>query len=632
MINSMLHNYCTQLKAGCLLLLLICIALPRVQAQYRNEGLSFSENIKGDIAIFGNTLMNLVKPDGTVDITAMNGNSADGNSIYDNGAFGLANMQYTDIDGNSGFGAGTRNSSSAALILPSGVNTIKLARLYWGGRVLSSDFNITLPINQTIKIRKGSNGDYREYAATQFDKTIRNEGTDSSFYFYQAFADITDMVRQKRAGTYTVGNGPFSTGTGGDFGNYGGWSIVVVYENPALSFNSVRLYDGFQQVYNGGGVITTDITLTGLNVPSGVLSAGDAHMGIITWEGDAKYNGDKLSINNNFFSNALNPFDNIMNGTITKNGVNVTNKNPNYTDQMGIDIDQFDVGAGYGILPNASSVALQFETSQDQFFFGVISFVIKMKDPLIKITKTVTDANFNNLAEPSEVLTYTIKGTNTGAANANATILTDVLPSAITFVPNSLKVNYCPGITYGFKTDATGDDIADYNAVTKTVSFRIGNNATSTNGGTLEPGSSFEIEFKATASTSPKDGTNSIINIARLQAVSDAMEPFVDDATAMINFKNTLIINYKKIFIPNTFSPNNDGLNDDWKIPALAAYPLAEIKVYNRYGQLVFYNKGYTTQWDGKFNGFKQPSGAYTYIVDIKNGLPLYSGMVIIIR
>lgn len=632
MTNSTLHNYCTQLKAGCLLILLIGITLQSVKAQYRNLGLSFSENLKGDVALFGNTLMNLVKPDGTVDIIAMNGNSLDGNSNYDNGAFGHANMQYIDIDGNSGFGSGTRNSSSADLILPAGVNTIKLARLYWGGRVLSSDFDITLPANQTIKIRKGSNGGYREYSANQFDKTIRNAGTDYSFYFYQASTDITDMVRQKGAGTYTVGNGAFSAGTGGDFGNYGAWSIVVVYENPVLSFNSVRLYDGFQQVYNGGSATTADITLTGLNVPSGDLYAGDAHMGIITWEGDAKYNGDQLSINNNLFSNALNPFDNIMNGTITKNGVHVTSKNPNYTDQMGIDIDQFDVGTGYGIRKNASTINLQFSTNQDQFFFGVISFVIKMKDPLIKISKTVTDANFNNLAEPGEVLTYTLKGTNTGAANANAVVLTDTLPSTITYVPNSLKVNYCPGISNGYKTDITGDDIADYNAATKTVIFRMGNNATSINGGSLEPNTSFEVEFKATANVLPKDAANTIINLARLNAVSDAMEPFVDDATAIINFKNPLIINYKNIFIPNTFSPNNDGLNDYWKIPALAAYPLAEIRVYNRYGQMVFYNKGYTRQWDGKFNGLSQPVGAYTFTIDVKNGLRLYSGMVMIIR
>jgi hypothetical protein len=98
-------------------------------AQIRPFGFVYSENLKGGTALFGNTLMNAVNPNPVVDLTAMNGNSGDGNSIYDNGT---SDMQYADIDGNSGDGAGTRNSSSADLILPGGTNIIKLARLYWG--------------------------------------------------------------------------------------------------------------------------------------------------------------------------------------------------------------------------------------------------------------------------------------------------------------------------------------------------------------------------------------------------------------------------------------------------------------------------------------------------------------------
>lgn len=47
---------------------------------------------------------------------------------------------------------------------------------------------------------------------------------------------------------------------------------------------------------------------------------------------------------------------------------------------MGIDIDQFDVGTGYGIAPNATSVALQFGTIADKYFPGVFTFTVKMKD------------------------------------------------------------------------------------------------------------------------------------------------------------------------------------------------------------------------------------------------------------
>ena len=632
MIGYKITNHYTVFKIAGLLLLVIGMSSKKATGQFRNFAPAFSDNFKGDIAIFGNTLMNLVKENGTVDSVAMNGNSADGNSFYDNGSFGASNMQYADIDGNSGFGIETRNSSSADLMLPAGKNTIKLARLYWGGRVLTSDFNINVPANQTIKIRKGTTGGYREYNAAQFDKNVNNAGTPDEFYFYQAYADITEMVKQKGGGTYTVGNGAFSTGAGGDFGNYGGWSIVVVYENPALAFSSIRLYDGFQQVYIGGGATTTNITLTGLDIPSTPLNAADAQMGLISWEGDSRFNGDQLSINYYPVGNALNPVNNPMNGTITQNGVHVTTKKPNYTDQMGIDIDRFDVGTGYGILPNATEVSLQFGTNQDQYFSGVLSFVVRMKDPEINITKIVADSDGDNFGEPGEVLTYTIKGTNTGGGNANEMVLRDTLPSTITFLPNSLTVNFCPGVASGFKSDVMGDDIAEYDAAAKAVIFRLGNAATSTNGGSLAPGKSFEIEFKAIVNTPAAGQMFAVVNVARLKAISDAQQVFIDDATAVINLQEPEIINYQKIYIPKAFTPNNDGLNDYWKIPSLAAYPLAEVKIYNRFGRLMFFNKGYTMQWDGKLNGTNQPAGAYPYVVDLKNGDKLYTGTLVLYR
>lgn len=89
---------------------------------------------------------------------------------------------------------------------------------------------------------------------------------------------------------------------------------------------------------------------------------------------------------------------------------------------------------------------------------------------------------------------------------------------------------------------------------------------------------------------------------------------------------------YKAIYIPNAFSPNNDRLNDTWNIPSLTAFPLAEVKVYNRFGQLVFYGKGNTKEWDGRFKGSLQPVGAYSYTVDLKNGNKVLVGMVMIVK
>lgn len=502
------------------------------QAQTRAYSLVYSDNIKGGSTILGNTLMNIIT-NNKVDTLKMNDNRDNGNSSYGNDD---QDMEYIDIDGNTGNGKVTMNSSSADLILPAGVTTIKLARLYWGGRVKNWDFDLSINANRTVKIRKGTTDKYSDVTALGLDNTAIS-GT-FGFTEYQAYADITAFVKNNGAGTYEVGNVPLSTGSISNGGNHGGWSIVVVYENNNETYKSVRVYDGFQQVYSGGNSTISTVNLTGLNVPSGTMEAGDAKMGVVAWEGDANLTGDFLKINGNTFSNATNASDNPWNGTITDNGVHVTTKNPNYTNQMGIDIDVFNVGSGYGILPNASSVKLEFGTEQDQYYPGVFTFSIKMKDPTITLDKTVEDANKNHLAESGETLTYTLKGANSGVGSANSVIVSDTLPSTITYKPGTLKIISSPGISAGIQSDKAGDDFAEYiskNGV-NSVSFRIGTGATASKGGTLAAGETYEVQFQVTVNDPGKGKVvPSIMNIARVTSVSDAGVNFVDDGTAIIN-------------------------------------------------------------------------------------------------
>ena len=89
---------------------------------------------------------------------------------------------------------------------------------------------------------------------------------------------------------------------------------------------------------------------------------------------------------------------------------------------------------------------------------------------------------------------------------------------------------------------------------------------------------------------------------------------------------------YKKIIIPNAFSPNGDGINDTWLIEALNTYPESVTNVFNRYGQLVYRSAGYAKPWDGRYNGKNLPVGTYYYTIDRKNNFPILSGWVMIIR
>ncbi len=84
--------------------------------------------------------------------------------------------------------------------------------------------------------------------------------------------------------------------------------------------------------------------------------------------------------------------------------------------------------------------------------------------------------------------------------------------------------------------------------------------------------------------------------------------------------------------IPNTFTPNGDNINDTWEIKYLENFQNCTVNVFNRYGQKVFSSLGYPKAWDGKYHGITLPSGAYYYIIDLKNGTGVVSGSVMIIR
>gem|GEM_PF-1958752 len=83
--------------------------------------------------------------------------------------------------------------------------------------------------------------------------------------------------------------------------------------------------------------------------------------------------------------------------------------------------------------------------------------------------------------------------------------------------------------------------------------------------------------------------------------------------------------------IPNTFSPNGDGINDYWTIPELKNYPNAIVTIINRDGQTVF-EAGNFTRWDGRINGKPLPAGVFFYIVRTSADAEPYKGWLNLIR
>ena len=89
---------------------------------------------------------------------------------------------------------------------------------------------------------------------------------------------------------------------------------------------------------------------------------------------------------------------------------------------------------------------------------------------------------------------------------------------------------------------------------------------------------------------------------------------------------------YKKIIAPNAFSPNADGINDTWIVKGLDSYPEATVRIFNRYGLIVFFTRSVEKVWDGNYNAKPLPVGVYYYQIDLHIGQPILSGSILMIR
>jgi gliding motility-associated-like protein len=84
--------------------------------------------------------------------------------------------------------------------------------------------------------------------------------------------------------------------------------------------------------------------------------------------------------------------------------------------------------------------------------------------------------------------------------------------------------------------------------------------------------------------------------------------------------------------IPDAFTPNDDGTNDSWDIENLEMFPFAEVRVFNRWGQLLYLNKNHNNDnWDGTFNGKFVPTGSYLYVIQTYTTAEPVTGIVSVV-
>lgn len=131
-------------------------------------------------------------------------------------------------------------------------------------------------------------------------------------------------------------------------------------------------------------------------------------------------------------------------------------------------------------------------------------------------------------------------------------------------------------------------------------------------------------------------------NMINIQSLQPSVSPSVDtryvlEATSTLGCGSSsdevFVKVFDKIFIPNVFSPNGDGINDTWLVEPLDLFDESVTLVYNRYGQVVYKSNGYSKPWDGTHNGKPVPAGNYYYVIDLRvNKEPRLTGWLFIVR
>ena len=143
------------------------------------------------------------------------------------------------------------------------------------------------------------------------------------------------------------------------------------------------------------------------------------------------------------------------------------------------------------------------------------------------------------------------------------------------------------------------------------------------------PAATLSCEVCSAPNASPRSTTT-----YKVTAVSDKGCKASDSVTVH------LLCDNNQVFVPNTFTPNNDGQNDVFYPRGTGMKRVTSFRIYNRWGEMVFEKRGFqlndiTAGWDGTYKGAQLSSDIFIYSIDgiCDSGDPLsWKGDVTLIR
>ncbi|MFB6438905.1 hypothetical protein ACFCVY_19320 [Streptomyces sp. NPDC056411] len=254
----------------------------------------------------------------------------------------------------------TALSSQAELRIPAG-SRISYARLYWGGSLRAGARG---PVRDGRRVLvAGPGGRYRELTAD----TLTGHRTSSAGGSFQASADVTELVRRRGAGAYTVARTAAARARSGA-GAWGGWTLVAVYENRRQPLRQLALWDGFERL--GGGRRSLAVRLGELRIPA----KGHGRVGVLAYGGHREREHNRLSVRADrhrpyALRDSANPVHDVMNSTITEFGRESSGK-PAHPNTSGLDSDVFDVTPA--LRSGADRLIFRFTTHNPGYLLGAL--------------------------------------------------------------------------------------------------------------------------------------------------------------------------------------------------------------------------------------------------------------------
>lgn len=290
---------------------------------------------------------------------------------------------------------------------------------------------------------------------------------------FTAYADVTDKIKSKGSGTYTVADIALNSGyQEGGAGLFGGWGMVIIYENAGMKWRDITIFDGYGYVQNLHGTSSNnssrqdtffELAVEGFHA----AQHGDVNvtMGMMAGEGDRGISGDKFQILNSDesawvpLSHTENLVDNFFNSSINLDG---SQRNPFLVNNLGIDIVKFDLdNVNEDIIDNnQTKTKFRYGSKQDTYVIHNIVFAVDAYVPeahAVNLPKKITKANpapgelplntesaiagYMNKLQPGDIVEMEMEISNYGNERIRRSRIDIVLPESMKIFDTPTVVN-----------------------------------------------------------------------------------------------------------------------------------------------------------------------------------------------